>query len=361
MSFDDTHHVSILKWKQGEYRALRTLMPDVKKSITPLIEIVPPQENDAREAPPLGAYLKNVVEQVADNWGPERILVDVRFLPGEMPEGGAYPLTRLCDYGREHFVPVTWPGAPNAIVHAARRAHRLDRHGVSLRVPAEGVIASASFPDDIRQTLADLDAHPRDADFILDLGYIEGERRRFVTRIALSAIERLPHLDTWRSFTLAGTAFPPTFSHRGMVEIPRGEWMLWNEVCAALRGGTRLPSFGDYNICHPDLPNGVRRGSAHIRYTAEKTWIVPRGDVLKDKLAFGQYRSLSRDLSRHEAFAREPASWGDRYIAECAAGIATTGNQTTWRQVGVSHHLTFVVRQLARRAAALRGSGPSPA
>lgn len=39
--FDHNHYVPVLRWKQGEQRALQQLTPVVKSSITPLIELVP--------------------------------------------------------------------------------------------------------------------------------------------------------------------------------------------------------------------------------------------------------------------------------------------------------------------------------
>ncbi|MFB5761329.1 beta family protein [Paenibacillus medicaginis] len=41
MAFNRRHYVPIVKWKQGEQRALETLAATSKERLTPLIEIAP--------------------------------------------------------------------------------------------------------------------------------------------------------------------------------------------------------------------------------------------------------------------------------------------------------------------------------
>lgn len=38
---NENHYVPILKWKQGEQKALEALTPAVRKGLTPLLEIPP--------------------------------------------------------------------------------------------------------------------------------------------------------------------------------------------------------------------------------------------------------------------------------------------------------------------------------
>ena len=44
-------------------------------------------------------------------------------------------------------------------------------------------------------------------------------------------------------------------------------------------------------------------------------------------------------------------SSGDEYIAGCANGSRGVSNQTRWKEVGINHHITMVVRDLANLGA----------
>jgi hypothetical protein len=87
-------------------------------------------------------------------------------------------------------------------------------------------------------------------------------------------------------------------------------------------------------------------GSANIRYTEAEQWLVLRGRSIA-RFGFEQYHALSAFLIRHQAFRGRDFSWGDGYIFECAGEVETSGNASTWRRVGTSHHLAVVLNQLA--------------
>ena len=45
-------------------------------------------------------------------------------------------------------------------------------------------------------------------------------------------------------------------------------------------------------------------------------------------------------------------SYGDDYIAKCAAKLNGPSNQTRWKDVAINHHMTMVANDLATLAAA---------
>ena len=62
---------------------------------------------------------------------------------------------------------------------------------------------------------------------------------------------------------------------------------------------------------------------------------------------FEQFRDLCRALINTDEYSGADFSWGDKYINLCAAGAVDAGNATTWRRVGMNHHLTLVVDQIS--------------
>ena len=47
-------------------------------------------------------------------------------------------------------------------------------------------------------------------------------------------------------------------------------------------------------------------------------------------------------------YCGENFSAGDQYIKQMSAQTKRTGSPETWIRAGINHHLTFVVRQIAR-------------
>jgi len=111
-----------------------------------------------------------------------------------------------------------------------------------------------------------------------------------------------------------------------------------------------MPVFGDYAIAHPDpgeVDPRIMKASASVRYTTEDHWIVPKGRNLRGH-GYDQFFSVCEALIERDEYSGCGFSWGDQYIWDCAHRLKGPGNLTTWRKVGTSHHLAFVVDQLSR-------------
>ena len=152
---------------------------------------------------------------------------------------------------------------------------------------------------------------------------------------------------------LAAASFPEDLSDVSaatIVTLPRHEWDLWKTL---QRKPAALPRrdliFGDYAMAHPvakTLDPRTMRMSANIRYTTQDEWLVIKGRNVR-QYGFSQYFDLCRLLVERPEYSGRTYSWGDGYIADCAEGMQGPGNATTWRKVGVNHHLTLVTRGLA--------------
>ena len=87
--------------------------------------------------------------------------------------------------------------------------------------------------------------------------------------------------------------------------------------------------------------------SANLRYTLEEEWLIFKGRNVRD-YGYEQFNGLCRTLLQHKEYSGATFSWGDNYISQCAADKGGPGNASTWRKVGNSHHLSFVVYQLSK-------------
>jgi hypothetical protein len=191
-------------------------------------------------------------------------------------------------------------------------------------------------------------------DLILDLRAVSPNEENTLRAAIPVLVRSILDLGEWRSFTLAATAFPET-----LIELPpssvsliaRLEWIVWRNLIARRRI-PRLPSFGDYAVASPqpsEVDPRIMRPSASIRYTTDDAWLIPKARNLRD-FGFAQFHDVCRDLIARAEYSGPGFSWGDWYIDECANHRVGTGNLTTWRKAGTSHHLACVTRQIARLA-----------
>ena len=358
--FNHRHYVPILKGREGEYGALQMMPAQMRDGVSPVIEIPPIPWDHAQHQPQktIDQHLSKVTPKIERAWGSDRTLfVDLMWISGrERMSTGAHPMTYNFDGARIkrlQLVPVTGLTRDDDYQSACRDASARDKRGVCLRLQREdfedGVDLAAQISGLQRSLLVPL----AEMDLILDLRGIDAADESPDESNALSMIQRMPNLDSWRSFTLAATSFPVNLMGLAPSQtsaIRRREWRLWRNIIAQLR--TRLPAFSDYAISHPqpsEVDPRLMRASASIRYTAQDTWLIFKAKNLRD-YGYSQFHAVCRNVLRSNEYTGPDYSWGDRYIHECAQRRVTSGNLTTWRKVGTSHHLALVATQIASLA-----------
>jgi len=346
-------YVPILKGKEGEFAALEALRDSIPDRIMPVIEIpnVPYDYANERPSRSVPDHISNVTERLRRSWDARPVYIDVPSVDDD--EGGPAPLDialRRCEEQGIQGVPVISRRSAPEVVQAAARYAEATRSGACVRLFVDDFEDDVEIEADITALLAPF----RDAvcDLILDLADISNSASP-AQLIARSMLSMMPIRERWRRVILAAASFPVDLSDVDAATttlIPRREWQLWQ---ALQRRPTGLPRQGivysDYAIAHPvprELDPRIMVMSASIRYTTDEDWLVVKGRNVR-QYGFEQYFDLCRTLVERPEYRGADFSWGDEYIARCAARELGPGNATTWRKVGTNHHITVVVRAVA--------------
>jgi len=362
MNFDHRHYVPCLRWKQGEYQAVLRLPDTIKNAFTPLMEI--PELGwdfkEEKEKKTIDELLTDfALKKIYKKWGSSPCFVDLNLIPSsQRMKNGVHPVRFIFDELRWlgcQSIPVTGLFRDGEYQQEIKAALAKDKNGVCLRITIEQA-AKSTFKTELDSLLSTLEVQSINCDFILDLG----SPNNFLplngfSKIIQTIIERLPHLNVWRTLMLLGTSFPETMGSikKGEEIVPRYEWQLYKILIADFRkDGIRLPSFGDYAINHPKvLERDMRKvkPSATIRYTIDDGWYIVKGENVRDKKygKFKQYYKLSNQVLTSGYYCGSHFSWGDDYIQKCANKESSTGRLMTWRQVGTNHHIMKVIQDIA--------------
>jgi hypothetical protein len=354
--FNHHHYVPILKWKMGEYQALNRLTDPVKDGLTPLLEIPPVgfDHETGQDRESADAHLGDFGRRLKSKWQGRPCFVDLKYLP---------PYTRLAD--GQHYVegvfaaaraegcnavPVVSFANDTAFVAAVTTVNRQDQRGVCMRLGMQD-FDRPSFLADIGTLLRSLGVGWAETDLVVDFGAPNYIPIAAFVRIMQALLGMLPNPNRWRTLTLAGTAYPQSVATLAppFQIVQRYEWAAYRTLVSQIGRDTRIPTFGDYGIAHPDLVEldmRIIKPFAKLRYTIDDAWYIGRGTPVRTH-GFGQYQQMCQLLTQQPYFAGAGYSAGDAYIADCAAGRAATGNLSTWVWVSTNRHLTKVAADLA--------------
>ncbi len=349
-------YVPVLKWRQGEYQALWRLDDARKARVVPLIEVTPPDFDFEQWQPKktIDRHLEKFATRLKQKWGEHFALLDAGLLaPATRMIGGTHPLLWLMDQVRPNganLIPVTNFERDAEYQSAVRAAQAVDGHGAVLRCSLEDA-ADPDFANNVEALADTLDLGVSDIDIVIDLKAPNFEPLDGLATLLSHVLSASPAFQTARSLTIVATAFPSSMAKvAGPIQfISRREWLLYKALMDLLATGTRRPSFGDYAIASPELPQGDMRlfkPSATVRYTVNDGWIIAKGTNVRDN-GFEQYRDCCGAVTRSAYYLGAAFSPGSDYIERCKLGVAATGNLSTWRWVGTNHHMTKVVHDLA--------------
>ena len=354
-------YVPCLRFKQGEYLALKKLSVEAKNYIMPLLEVAEigfDFENQT-ESKTIDEHLKKLAKRVKENWGIDECFVDLRLIDGnERMVSGEHPVIFTFNDLRlknVNAIPVIGLDADTSFRKAVTQTIKFDGRGLCIRTNLDETSGS-NFAEMLENLISELHINPENCDFILDLNAPPNfEPLNTFANLLQYIIADLPHLNEWRSFGIIGTSFPPSLSgiNSGVSYLPRNEWFLYKELVKKLKElGMRIPTFGDYVINNPEILKMDMRlikPKANIRYALDDRWLIARGETIRDH-GLGQYKKLCGLIIASQDFYGASFSIDDKYIYDCAKGVVSTGNPTTWRRVGTNHHLEVVARAVANFA-----------
>lgn len=361
MTKDGKLYVPIMKFKQGEYSALKELKPETKNIVYPLFEVMPipwDYENDA-PAKSLSDHLAKLVQNILRSWERRPFMLDFRYISEDQcSQMSPHPIVSLAEEAKDanlHLVPVVSINSPSCLLKNIRSVVRKLECGAAIRIVGDD-FDNPLLDVDIVENLCEkrLGLTPEQVDIVIDLGQIPTDGLAPLIVGMRNLLRMIPPVP-WRTISLVASSFPEnliSIPSNGGKLIGRGEWKLWKGLVAPqlLR---REPNFGDYTIVHPDpfeMDPRIMRSGAKIKYTTEDDWLIIKGRGLKNN-GFGQFRDLAQQLMELKYYCGADFSWGDNFIKECAEGTESTGSLMTWVKVGVNHHVEFVASQLSKHFA----------
>jgi hypothetical protein len=367
MSFNHTHYIPCLRWKQGEYQAVWRLPAQAKEMFMPLIEIpeIGWDFEEGRDKETIDEHLADfALKKIYRKWGSFSCFVDLNLIGlSERMANGIHPVKYMFDDLRKVMclaIPVTGLDRDVAYQREIRKTMIKDKRGVCLRISIEKA-AKSTFVEEMDSLLSTLGIEPNNCDLILDLGTPNFEPLEGFAKAIQAIVSRIPYLKKWRTFSMFGTSFPDTMGglKLGVNIIPRSEWQLYKRVVTNFKkANLRLPTFGDYAISHPnvlELDMRIIKPSATIRYTIDDHWYIVKGKNIRD-YGRSQYRQLSKQVMDSHYFYGSAFSWGDSYIQEWGTGKRNKTSLTMWRQVGTNHHIKAVTQDIANFYASVNTS-----
>ncbi|MBE0472117.1 MAG: beta family protein [Methyloprofundus sp.] len=348
-------YMPILKWRLGEYQALMRLNPNIKDAILPLI-IVPPVEYDFEDQCPkktVQEHISPFAERLNDKWGTGRVLIDFHdtleentVSDGVLVIDYVFDGLRLKSLNAVPVINILLSG--NLYLNAVKRIVSMDKNGVAFRVKFNQLM-SPGLDEAIQEIIKFLNLEYQCVDLVIDLEVPRSFEPYLDFAKALShAINKISKLNDFRSFVVAGTSLNLSEIKKPGAEVVRHEWLLYKQLVNEL-ALWRKPVFGDYAIEHPDFISLDMRfinPAGKIVYTTENTWLVPKGKSFRENR--DQMISHCETIINSGHFCQKEYSAGDKRIYDTFHKLEGTGNQTTWKEVGVSHHLTLVVNQAAK-------------
>lgn len=347
-------YVPVLKWRQGEYQSLMRLDDSLKDKIVPLI-VIPPIEYDFEERRPkknIDEHLVKFGRRLNEKWGKRLALIDMHdSLDGETMDDGRLPIQYIMDALDGYscnYVPVLSLGRSTQFAEAIKNnLQNID--GVALRL-ALSEIANPDVNARLSSLIASLDVKKKQVDLIIDL-----VRPDIFTpysgfgKLVSHYMKNIFDVNNYRSLVLIGTSLNLKEIKKPGGEFDRHEWIFYQVLIEDHIGDGLIPAFGDYSIEPPEFQDTdfrLMNPAGKIIYTCDDTWMVIKGGSFRDNRS--QMVEHCRKIIRSMHYSGNEFSWGDAKISEIAENKSTNyGQLGTWKQVGVSHHLTKVIHQIA--------------
>lgn len=348
-------YVPALRLKQGEYRGLQRLAPDVAEKVVPRLVVPPPKERDAEKHRPLtkDEIVHETGRRIADHWKMRDALLDVRFLFAEFGEAECVEwLPKMFDVARKaHAQPIPVMGLADALGPraAAFRLALATETTTKVAIRVESGEIDRDLGDRVAAAVSALGVTPEGCAVLADFSDADFSDALAVAGIAQAALEDLQGIGRWHYVVFQGTNYPEVnpAESGGDAVVPRNEWLAWKEAIKLDGASPEHLVFGDYGADCAKFQFKKASGGIpirHYRYTTPDSWLVVRGSA--EGQAAAVMRGVCERILRSGKFAGRGFSSADDYIFKTAKGWDGPGNGSTWREINTTHHITRVVRDI---------------
>lgn len=359
LTFD---YVPVIKGKANDIKAVSFVTPEIAGRIKPLFELPPFIDTDNPEQ-----VLARFATRLNKHYTGRPCYVDFPLLKADALTSEGQPALEAA-YGQLDALAVNYEpvyGFDRGDAHWQSILNRAQRRGgLLIRLESEDVAFASDTLDRIHDLiLRGLDS--RTMDVMLDFRALpDGAAASASASLAEDFIEQLSTSFNVRRVMVAGSAAPKTvaeIARNSCGDITRHELSLWASVRS--RHSSLDAVYSDYGVIHPDFtdltPSPHINGK--IRYTHGRHFHIFRGHSLREEDRYEQYRQLAHSVLQSGYFQGHMYSRGDRYIYDCATGMATTGNPGTWVLNDLNHHCTYALKQVQRLEALIYRGYPEAA
>jgi len=279
-----TQYVPVLRTKLAEWMALRLLPEDVRRAVTPCLELLPQElalsHGEAHNHLPHA--VRRFAKKIRRSWGRRPIFVDASHInPSVRPATAAL----LAEVAPAYGISPIWILRLHEDVSSQLVAGRAAEGGtlrLALRVNYDE-LDKDDATDRIDVVLRTLGVSLADTDLLVEYGVVDATPPDYEW-----LEEHAPYFHDWREFVVVGGSFLPDLSGLavGTRFHPRWDWLHWEAWARVTRHReVRLPVFSDYTIHHAIFREPVEGAnpSASIRYTAEDYWVILRGEAVYNR------------------------------------------------------------------------------
>lgn len=350
------YYAPILKAKAGEFKAVKELPASVRNRFAPMFDVDLPDANKGISAvshivktagalrkcnPPSPFYAD------AFNWEPDAQVETgehvISFVVAMLRAEGLDPVPTI-GYDRwgspEYRLAIENLGSgPNGTW-----AIRLDR------TVLEDIYDQDAVRDVIEEMLAAVGAEPDQVTVFVDLEDCSPAQVSVagLTAECDSVLQTLADFG-FAAFVVVGSSLPSQINlavpaPNSTSSITRKEHVVWRSLRSQY---PTLPIItGDYGVRGPTSYSGPNKHmNGKIRYSTDRTFFIARGHAVSQDHSYIQMHTLGAAV-RASIHYRGPAySWGDRKIAEAAAGTFT-GQMSSWIAVDTNHHVHSVIDEV---------------
>lgn len=348
-------YVPALRLKQGEYRALQRLAPDVADKILPRLVVPPPKEFDPEKQRLLTKeeIVYGTGRRISEHWSMREALLEPRFLFKDFGELESKEwLPRVFDVARDAGAMIIPVATLDDLLGLRRNAFMSILQSdcsAKIAIRLDSGEFNAELPKRLEMVLDSLGLASEECIILTDYSDSDFSDVGAVSDVMQAALEDLQVIGRWNRIVFQGTNYPevnPAQPNEGQI-VPRNEWLAWRRAVALDINTSSQLVFGDYCADCAKFDFRKRAGGIpirHYRYATVDSWLVVRG------VATGETSIAMRDVCGRiltsGLYAGRHFSAADNYIYLAAGGHVGPGNGSTWREINTLHHITRVVRDI---------------